>query len=123
MWAPISILTGRLHNWWTPADLKRFEQAGQALVAQYNGYEALPGLYLNGEQELGENIADVAGLTAAYEAYHASLKGKPAPVIDGLTGDQRFSWPLHKGGGPRCATRRCARASPATCTHPRRGAC
>jgi len=82
--------TGRLHNWWTSADLKRFEQAGQALVAQYNGYEALPGLNLNGEQELGENIADVAGLTAAYEAYHASLKGKPAPVIDGLTGDQRF---------------------------------
>ncbi|KTW17463.1 M13 family metallopeptidase [Sphingomonas sanguinis] len=82
--------TGRLHNWWTPADLKRFEEAGQALVAQYSAYEALPGLHLNGEQELGENIADVAGLTAAYEAYKASLGGKPAPVIDGLTGDQRF---------------------------------
>ncbi len=82
--------TGRLHNWWTPADLKRFEAAGQALVAQYSAYEALPGLHLNGEQELGENIADVAGLTAAYEAYKASLGGKPAPVIDGLTGDQRF---------------------------------
>ena len=82
--------TGRLHNWWTPADLKRFEGAGQALVAQYNAYEALPGLHLNGEQELGENIADVAGLTASYEAYRASLGGKPAPVIDGLTGDQRF---------------------------------
>ncbi|MDR6114749.1 MULTISPECIES: M13 family metallopeptidase [unclassified Sphingomonas] len=82
--------TGRLHNWWTPADLKRFEGAGQALVAQYNAYEALPGLRLNGEQELGENIADVAGLTASYEAYRASLGGKPAPVIDGLTGDQRF---------------------------------
>ena len=82
--------TGRLHNWWTPADLKRFEEAGQALVAQYSAYEALPGLHLNGEQELGENIADVAGLTAAYEAYKASLGGKPAPVVDGLTGDQRF---------------------------------
>lgn len=82
--------TGRLHNWWTPTDLKRFEAAGQALVAQYSAYEALPGLHLNGEQELGENIADVAGLTAAYEAYKASLGGKPAPVIDGLTGDQRF---------------------------------
>lgn len=82
--------TGRLHNWWTPADLKRFEEAGQALVAQYSAYEALPGLHLKGEQELGENIADVAGLTAAYEAYKASLGGKPAPVIDGLTGDQRF---------------------------------
>ena len=62
----------------------------QALVAQYDAYEPLPGLHINGEQTLGENIADVAGLTAAYEAYHASLGGKPAPVIDGLTGDQRF---------------------------------
>ncbi len=82
--------TGRLHNWWTPADLKHFEQQGQALVAQYNAYEAFPGLHLNGAQELGENIADVAGLTAAYEAYRKSLNGKEAPVIGGLTGDQRF---------------------------------
>ena len=82
--------TGRLHNWWTPADLKHFEEAGTALAAQYDGYEAFPGLHLNGKQELGENIADVAGLTAAYEAYRKSLNGKEAPVIDGLTGDQRF---------------------------------
>ncbi len=82
--------SGRLHNWWTPADLARFEQAGKALADQYSAYEALPGLNLNGKQELGENIADVAGLTAAYEAYHTSLGGKAAPVIDGLTGDQRF---------------------------------
>jgi putative endopeptidase len=82
--------TGKLHNWWTPADLKRFEAAGAALAAQYDAYEALPGLHLNGKQELGENIADVAGLTAAYEAWQKSLGGKPAPVIDGLTGDQRF---------------------------------
>ena len=82
--------SGRLHNWWTPADLKRFEGSGKALVDQYSAYEALPGLHLNGAQELGENIADTAGLTASYEAYHASLGGKPAPVIDGLTGDQRF---------------------------------
>jgi putative endopeptidase len=81
---------GKLHNWWTPADLKRFEAAGAALAAQYDSYEALPGLHLNGKQELGENIADVAGLTAAYEAWQKSLGGKPAPVIDGLTGDQRF---------------------------------
>jgi putative endopeptidase len=81
---------GRLRNWWTKEDLARFEQAGSALAAQYSAYEALPGLHLNGQLELGENIADVAGLTAAYEAYHASLGGKPAPVIDGLTGDQRF---------------------------------
>ncbi|UIJ44105.1 M13 family metallopeptidase [Sphingomonas cannabina] len=82
--------SGKLHNWWTPADLARFEKAGAALAAQYDAYEALPGLHLNGKQELGENIADVAGLTAAYEAYRASLGGKEAPVIDGLTGDQRF---------------------------------
>ena len=82
--------TGRLHNWWTPADLKHFEEAGTTLAAQYDGYEAFPGLHLNGKQELGENIADVAGLTAAYEAYRKSLNGKEAPVIDGLTGDQRF---------------------------------
>ena len=82
--------SGRLHNWWTAADLARFDAAGKALADQYSGYEALPGLHLNGNQELGENIADVAGLTAAYEAYHASLGGRPAPVIDGLTGDQRF---------------------------------
>jgi putative endopeptidase len=82
--------TGRLHNWWTKTDLARFESSGKALIDQYNKYEVLPGLYANGQQELGENIADTAGLTASYEAYHASLGGKPAPVIDGLTGDQRF---------------------------------
>ncbi len=82
--------TGRLRNWWTPTDLARFEASGKALADQYDKYEVLPGLFAKGEQELGENIADTAGLTAAYEAYHASLGGKPSPVIDGLTGDQRF---------------------------------
>jgi len=82
--------SGALRNWWTPADLKRFQEAGAALAKQFDAYEALPGLHVRGELTLGENIADVAGLGAAYEAYHASLNGKPAPVIDGLTGDQRF---------------------------------
>jgi predicted metalloendopeptidase len=82
--------TGRLRNWWTPADLAKFNEAGQALVAQYDAYEALPGLKLKGRQTLAENIADVAGLSAAYDAYKASLNGKEAPVIDGFTGDQRF---------------------------------
>ncbi|HEU0276492.1 MAG TPA: M13 family metallopeptidase [Rhodanobacteraceae bacterium] len=81
---------GRLHNWWTPADLAHFESATAALAKQYSTYEALPSLYVNGKQTLGEDIADVSGLTAAYRAYHLSLHGKPAPVIDGLTGDQRF---------------------------------
>jgi putative endopeptidase len=82
--------SGRLRNWWTKEDLAHFEEQGAALAAQYSAYEALPGLFLNGKQELGENIADVAGLAAAYEAYHASLGGKEPPVIGGLTGDQRF---------------------------------
>ncbi|HEX2802798.1 MAG TPA: M13 family metallopeptidase [Sphingomicrobium sp.] len=82
--------TGKLHNWWTPEDLKRFEQSGAALAAQYDKYEPLPGLHLNGKLTLGENIADVAGLAAAYEAYRDSLGGKEAPTIGGFTGDQRF---------------------------------
>lgn len=82
--------TGKLRNWWSASDFTHFNQAGAALAAQYNAYEALPGLHLNGKQELGENIADVAGLAAAYDAWQASLGGKPSPVIDGLTGDRRF---------------------------------
>ncbi|MDP5278122.1 M13 family metallopeptidase [Sphingomonas sp. DG1-23] len=82
--------SGSLRNWWTPADLARFKASGKALAAQYDAYEALPGLHLKGQQTLSENIADVAGLTAAYEAYRASLGGNAPPVIGGLTGDQRF---------------------------------
>ncbi|WP_223276700.1 M13-type metalloendopeptidase [Sphingomonas daechungensis] len=82
--------TGALRNWWTPADFKRFQQAGDALAAQYDEYEALPGLHLNGKLTLGENIADVAGLAAAYDAYKHSLGGKEAQAIDGYSGDQRF---------------------------------
>jgi putative endopeptidase len=81
---------GRLRNWWTDADKARFNAAADSLIKQYDGYEALPGLFVNGRQTLGENIADVAGLTAAFEAWQASLGGKPAPVIDGKTGEQRF---------------------------------
>jgi predicted metalloendopeptidase len=82
--------SGKLRNWWTPEDFKRFTAAGDALAKQYDAYEALPDLHVNGKLTLGENIADVAGLAAAYDAYKASLAGKEAPVIDGLTGDQRF---------------------------------
>ncbi|WP_243047739.1 M13 family metallopeptidase [Dyella sp. RRB7] len=81
---------GNLANWWTPEDQAHFKAAGQKLVEQFNAYEALPGLHVNGQQTLGENIADLSGLTIAYAAYQKSLGGKPAPVIDGLTGDQRF---------------------------------
>jgi putative endopeptidase len=81
---------GKLENWWTPEDLAHFKATGQQLVKQFNQYQPLPGLHVDGEQTLGENIADVSGLTIAYLAYHKSLDGKPAPVIDGLSGDQRF---------------------------------
>jgi endothelin-converting enzyme/putative endopeptidase len=82
--------TGALRNWWTEADLANFRQQGDALARQFDTYEPLPGLHVNGTLTLGENIADVAGLQAAYDAYHASLNGHEAPVINGLTGDQRF---------------------------------
>ena len=81
---------GALRNWWTKADMDHFKAATDVLVKQYDAYEPLPGLHLNGKQVLGENIADVAGLTAAYIAYRKSLGGKEAPVMEGLTGDQRF---------------------------------
>ena len=77
-------------NWWTPEDLAHFREVSQSLVRQYNAYQAFPDLSLNGELTLGENIADLAGLTLAYDAYKASLGGKEAPVIDGFSGDQRF---------------------------------
>ena len=82
--------SGKMRNWWTPSDLARFQASGAALAAQYDGYEPFPGLHVKGKQTLGEDIADLAGLTASYEAYHASLGGMPAPVIDGMTGDQRL---------------------------------
>ena len=82
--------SGKLQNWWTPADLEHFQSASNQLIAQYNVYEPLPGLHLNGKQTLGENIADVAGLSAAYDAYRAAYGGKEAPSAQGLTGDQRF---------------------------------
>lgn len=82
--------TGKLADWWTPEDVAAFEAAGKALIAQYDAYEVLPGEKLDGTFTLGENIGDLAGLTVAYEAYKKSLGGKEAPVLDGMTGDQRF---------------------------------
>jgi predicted metalloendopeptidase len=81
---------GRLLNWWTPADLAHFHGASAKLAAQYDGYRPFPDLSVNGKQTLSENIADVAGLSAAYDAYRLSLKGKPAMMANGLSGDQRF---------------------------------
>ena len=82
--------TGKLRTWFTPADLERFNAQTKALAAQYSAYQPFPDLHLNGEAESGENVADVVGLQAAYDAYRDSLGGKEPPVIDGFTGDQRF---------------------------------
>jgi endothelin-converting enzyme/putative endopeptidase len=81
---------GALRNWWTEADLKHFNAATAQLAAQYDQYHPFPDLSLNGQQTLAENIADLAGLTVAYDAYRASLNGKAAPAEEGLSGDQQY---------------------------------
>jgi putative endopeptidase len=81
---------GKVRNWWTKEDLEHFEAASAKLAVQYDGYKPFPDLALNGKQTLGENIADVAGVSAAYDGYRASLNGKPAPKQDDLSGDQQF---------------------------------
>jgi predicted metalloendopeptidase len=85
---------GSLMDWWTAQDAKAFDERTDKLVKQYSAFEPLPGLHVNGASTLGENIGDLGGLNMAYTAYHRSLNGKEAPVINGLTGDQRFflSW-------------------------------
>ena len=81
---------GIQRNWWTDEDRARFETRVKALGAQYDAYCPIEKVCVNGALTMGENIGDLGGLSMAYTAYHLSLKGKPAPVIDGLTGDQRF---------------------------------
>lgn len=82
--------TGNLADWWSPQDISRFQAMTGKVVAQYGGYEPIAGSHVNGELTLGENMADLAGLAIAYDAYKMSLHGKPDKVIDGYTGDQRF---------------------------------
>ncbi len=82
--------TGKLASWWTPADFAHFKEQGAALEKQYSAYKPFPDLAVNGKLTLSENIADVAGLSVAYDAYRLSLGGKEAPVWEGLTGDQQF---------------------------------
>jgi predicted metalloendopeptidase len=81
---------GNLRDWWTKEDHRKYAARTKTLVAQYNAYEPVPGYHVNGELTLGENIADLAGLAIAYKAYQLSLGQKPAAVLDGFTGDQRF---------------------------------
>jgi putative endopeptidase len=80
---------GKLRDWWTAADGARFDAKARALAAQYSAVEPLPGVHIRGDATLGENIADLGGLALALEAYRLSLRGRPPPVIDGFTGDQR----------------------------------
>jgi predicted metalloendopeptidase len=81
---------GNLRDWWTPADAKAFEERASRLGAQYDALSPFDGAHVNGKLTMGENIGDLSGLAQAYRAYHLSLHGKQAPVIDGFTGDQRF---------------------------------
>ena len=81
---------GKLRDWWKPADEAEFQKRAKLLVEQFNAYSPLPGMNVNGELTLGENIGDLGGLSIAYRAWKISLGGKAAPVIDGFTGDQRF---------------------------------
>ena len=82
--------SGRLKNWWTKSDFAHFEAAGARLVAQFNAYRPFPDIAVNGKQTLSENIADVAGLSVAYDAWRGTLKGKPAPAASGFSGEQPF---------------------------------
>jgi putative endopeptidase len=82
--------TGAVRDWWTPGDAQRFKALTAELGRQYSSYEAAPGIFINGDLTMGENIGDMSGLEVAYEAYKMALGGKPAPVVDELTGDQRF---------------------------------
>jgi putative endopeptidase len=79
-----------MHDWWTAKDAEVFATRTRRLIKEFSGFEALPGLKVNGANTIGENIGDLGGLNMAYEAYVISLKGQPAPVIGGLSGDQRF---------------------------------
>jgi len=90
-------------GWFTIEDQRRFDALARALVTQYSALEALPGYHVDGEQTLSENMADVAGAAIAYRAYHLALGDRLAPVIDGLTGDQRFfmGWAQRRRGNYR----------------------
>jgi len=89
--------SGNLRVWWTPEDRARFGAKTRILIDEYSAFSPVPGYTVNGALTLGENIADNSGLEIAYKAYHRSLAGKPAPVIDGMSGDQRFFYGFAQG--------------------------
>ena len=81
---------GALSNWWTDADAREFNARAAELSRQYSSFQPLPGVRVNGDLTIGENIADLGGVLVAIDAYHDSLAGRPAPVLDGFTGNQRL---------------------------------
>ena len=110
---------GNLRDWWSPQDRQRFVERTSGLVAQYAAYEPLPGTRVDGELTLGENIADLAGLGIAYEAYRVSLAGVPAPDIDGFTATSGSFW-LGAGLAEQDPRRGAARATAQRPAQPRR---
>ena len=110
--------SGRLHNWWTPEDFAHFKASSAQLVAQFNAYQPFPDLAVNGKQTLSENIADVAGLRSAYDAYRISLRGKTAPAVQGFTRDQQFFLSFAQSWRQKIRERLCASASSPTATRP-----
>jgi putative endopeptidase len=94
---------GELRDWWTADDEAQFRARAASLGQQYSAYEPIPGVHINADLTMGENIADLGGLNIALDAYHRSLNGEAAPVIDGFTGDQRFylGWAQAWRGKPR----------------------
>jgi putative endopeptidase len=82
--------TGHLKNWWTPEDHAHFKASGKKLIAQYDAYKPFPDIHVNGAQTINENIADVAGLNVAYDAYRLANGGNEGSAADGFTGDQQF---------------------------------
>jgi endothelin-converting enzyme/putative endopeptidase len=99
---------GRLLNWWTDADLKKFQERGQCVVRQFDNYFIEPGIHHNGNLVLGEAIGDLAGVKLAYRAFQIAQKEKPAPVLDGFTPDQQFfiAWGQFRGDATRPETQR-----------------
>ncbi|MHB1958622.1 MAG: M13 family metallopeptidase, partial [Acidobacteriaceae bacterium] len=95
---------GRLRDWWTPADLAHFNAATAKLAAQYDTYMPFPDVHVNGRQTLAEDIADVAGISAAFDGYRASLGGRAAPKQDGFTGDQQFFIAFGQNWGSKVRT-------------------
>jgi putative endopeptidase len=81
---------GRLHNWWTESDTEAFKLRTEVLIEQYDAFEVLPGVAVNGTFTQGENIGDLSGVSIAYKAYLRTLEGETAPMLDGFTGQQRF---------------------------------